>query len=72
MENLNVKHYLDVYTTRKKMQDQGITNPRDSIKEFTKKFVEKLQTLPLDEEIILEDNSFYDSQGELIMTIPND
>ena len=33
--------------------------------------VEKLQNLPLHEEIILKDHSFFDSVGNLIITIPD-
>lgn len=72
MGNLDVKHYLDIYTTRKEMQENGITNPSEQIKNFTKEFVEKLQAYSLDEEIILKDNgSFFDSKGNLIIKIPD-
>jgi len=72
MKNLDVRHYLDIYTTRKEMQEKGITNPSEQIKKFTRDFVEKLQTYSLDEEIILNENgSFFDSKGNLIMKIPN-
>ena len=72
MKNLDVRHYLDIYTTRKEMQEKGITNPSEQIKKFTRDFVEKLQTYSLDEEIILnESGSFFDSKGNLIMKIPN-
>ncbi len=69
MNNL-VKHYLDIYTTRKEMQEKGITNPGEEIRKFTRDFVEKLKSLPLDEEIILKDNCFFDSNGNLLMKIP--
>ena len=39
MKNLDVQHYLDIYTVRKEMQELGITNPREEIKEFVKEFV---------------------------------
>ena len=72
MKNLDVKHYLDIYTTRKEMQEKGITQPSEQYKKFTKEFVEKLQTYSLDEEIILDEpGSFFDSKGNLIMKIPN-
>ncbi len=72
MKNLDVKHYLDIYTTRKEMQEKGITQPGEQYKIFTKEFVEKLQTFSLDEEIILDENgSFFDSKGNLIMKIPH-
>ncbi len=72
MKNLDVKHYLDIYTTRKEMQEKGITQPSEQLKKFTREFVEKLQTYSLDEEIILDENgSFFDSKGKLILKIPN-
>ncbi len=71
MGKLDVRHYLDIYTIRKEMQEEGITNPSEEIKKFTKDFVEKLQNMPLDEEIILKDSSFLDSFGSLIMKIPD-
>lgn len=70
MSNLDVKHFLNIYTARKDMQEKGITNPSEEIKKFTKDFVEKLQNMDLDEEVILIDNSFLDSKGNLIMKIP--
>lgn len=54
------------------MQDQGITYPSKKIKEFTKTFVEKLSKMPMDEEIIIENNSFFDSKRNLIIEIPID
>ena len=70
--NLDVEHYLRIYTLRKKMQDEGITNPSDTIKEFTREFVEKLKHLSLKEPIELQENAFYDSKGNVIITIPTD
>jgi len=71
MKNLDVRHYLDIYTTRKEMHEIGLTNPSEEYKKFTRDFVEKLKTYSLDEEIILEqDGSFLDSKGSLIMKIP--
>ncbi|WP_278035348.1 hypothetical protein [Flavobacterium nitratireducens] len=70
-EKLDVKHYLDIYIMRKEMQDEGITNPSEKIKIFTKNFVEILQNMPLDEEIILKDSAFLDSTGNLIIKIPD-
>jgi hypothetical protein len=69
---LDVEHYLGVYSLRKRMQEEGITNPSEQIKKFTRDFVEKLESLPLKEEIVLQDNSFYDSKGNFIMKIPID
>jgi hypothetical protein len=71
MKNQDVRHYLDIYITRKKMQEEGITNPSEQIKIFTRDFVEKLQSFSLDEEIILKDSSFYDSKGNFIMKVPD-
>ncbi len=70
-EKLDVKHYLDIYIMRKEMQDEGITNPSEKIKIFTKNFIEILQNMPLDEEIILKDSAFLDSTGNLIIKIPD-
>ena len=70
--HLDVEHYLSLYSLRKKMQEDGITNPSEQIIKFTREFVEKLQTLPLKEEIVLQGYSFYDSKGNLIMKIPTD
>ena len=54
------------------MQEEGITNPSEEIKKFTRDFVEKLESLPLKEEIVFQDHSFYDSNGNFIMRIPID
>jgi hypothetical protein len=70
MNNLNVEHYLDIYIMRKEMQEEGITNPSEDIKKFTRELVEVLEKMPLDEEIILEENGFYDNKGNLLITFP--
>lgn len=70
MKGLSVRHYLNIYTARKEMQENGITNPSEKIRKFTNKLIEKLKSLPLEEEIILNDHSFYDSKGNLILKIP--
>lgn len=72
MKGLSVGHYLDIYSTRKEMQEEGITNPSEQIKKFTRDLVEKLKTLPVDEEIILSGNSFFDSKGNLILKMPDE
>lgn len=71
MKNLDVRHYLDIYSVRKEMQEEGITNPSEQIKKFTIDFVEKLLGLPLDEDVILKDGYFFDSKGNLIMKTPD-
>ncbi len=70
MTKLDVKHYLGIYKLRQEMQEEGITNPSEEVKKFTKDLVEKLSKMKLDEEIILERNSFYDSQRKLIIEFP--
>jgi len=70
MGKLDVRHFLDIYETRKLMQEDGITNPPEEIKKFVREFVEKLHTYSLDEEIVLKDSTFYDSKGQFIMKIP--
>lgn len=69
MKGLSVEHYLNIYSTRKEMQEKGITNPSEQIKNFTIAFVEKLKALPLDQEIVLNESSFYDSKGNLIIKL---
>ena len=69
---LDVKHYLNIYGTRKQMQNEGITNPSREIKMFTKEFVEKLSSMPIDEEIKLGNYTFFDSKGKLIAKFPVD
>ena len=72
MKNLDVRHYLSIYTTRKEMQEKGIVFPSEQYKNFTTEFVEKLKTYSLDEEIILDVNgSFFDSKGNFIIKIPS-
>ena len=70
MKELTVRQCLDLYTRRKDMQERGITNPSEQIKKFTREIVQKLKTLPLDEEIVLIDDSFFDSIGNLIIKLP--
>lgn len=53
------------------MQERGITNPTNDIKKFTADFVQRLESLPLTEEISIRDRSFYDSSGNLIATVPD-
>lgn len=71
MKKLDVEHFLGIYTIRKYMQEDGTTNPSEDIKKFTREFVEKLENMPLHEEIILKDRSFFDSQGNLIIKFPD-
>lgn len=70
MKNHTVQHYLNIYRLREKMQAGGITNPAEYAKKFTRDFVEKLERMPLDQEIILNENGFYDTEGNLIVTLP--
>ncbi|MEI3789454.1 MULTISPECIES: hypothetical protein [unclassified Chryseobacterium] len=71
MKKLDVEHYLGIYTIRKHMQEDGTTSPSEDVKKFTREFVEKLESMPLDEEIILKDSSFFDSSGNVIIKFPN-
>lgn len=67
---MNVKHFLGIYQIRMRMQDEGLSDTSIEIKAFTREFVEKLSQMHLDEEIRYENYSFYDSLGNLIVTIP--
>lgn len=71
MKKLTVEHFLGIYLIRKHMQEEGTTNPSEDIKKFTSEFVEKLKNMPLDEEIVLKDSSFFDSSGNLIIKFPD-
>lgn len=70
MKRLNVKHYLNIYEGRKRMQESGIIKPHKEIVEFTSNFVDILSKMPLEEELEIRDHSFYDSKGILIASIP--
>lgn len=70
MKKLDVEHYFDIYSMRKEMQEEGITNPSEDIKKFTRELLEILEKMPLDEEIILKESSFYDSKGRLLIKFP--
>ncbi|HYV90828.1 MAG TPA: hypothetical protein VE978_03560 [Chitinophagales bacterium] len=70
MSDLNVQHYLGIYRTRLKMQEEGITNPTQEFKEITRTIVDKLSKLPLDEKIILDDHKMKDSRGNVIAEFP--
>ena len=52
------------------MQEDGITNPTQEIKELTKTIVDKLSKLPLDEEITLDNNIMSDTRGNIIVEFP--
>ena len=39
------EHYLGIYSMRLEMQDEGVTSPSDSVKAFTRLFVERLREL---------------------------
>ena len=54
MKKLDVQHFLGIYQIRMRMQENGITNPTDAVKQFTKDFVTKLSTMPLNEEVKIE------------------
>ncbi|MBK8801658.1 MAG: hypothetical protein IPN71_06270 [Fibrobacteres bacterium] len=70
MARLDVRHYLGIYAKRKRMQEEGVTDPSVEMILFAREFVERLKSMPLDEEIILCDHTFYDSKGALILKIP--
>jgi len=67
---MNVKHYLEIYITRKKLQDEGITNPTKGVKILTKSIIEKLSLMSLEEKIDIIDNLMVDSKGNTIITFP--
>lgn len=70
MKKQDVQHFLGVYQIRKRLQDEGLSNPSEEIKKFTRDFVEKLSQMPPDKEVTIENNCFYDSSKNLIAKIP--
>lgn len=71
MKNLDVKHYLGIYKTRQEMQNLGITNPSDAVKDFTNEIVRKLSSMSLEEIITINDRKFIDSKGIVIIEFPS-
>jgi polyphosphate kinase 2 (PPK2 family) len=69
---LSVEHYLRVYSIRKALQEDAITEPSEKVKKFTSEFLDILKNLPLKEEIVFYDNSFYDSKGNLLIQMPSE
>ena len=70
MENLTIKHFYETYKTRLEMQEAGITNPPESIKEFTESIVEILSKLPMEEIVDYADGTLVDSKGNVILRFP--
>jgi hypothetical protein len=70
MNNLDVEHFLSVYTDRLKMQEGGITHPTDDVKELTREIVKKLSEMPNNEPILVKNESLIDSKGNIIASLP--
>ncbi|WP_299679480.1 hypothetical protein [uncultured Dokdonia sp.] len=70
MGKLDVAHFIGIYQIRKKMQEDGVTNPSDAVKQFTRDFVDTLSKMPLDEEIKILNHSFLDLKGNVIARLP--
>ncbi|RZN80642.1 MAG: hypothetical protein EVB11_11335 [Winogradskyella sp.] len=73
---LNVKHFLNIYQTRKRLFDEGITNPLPEVKEFITELIEKLSIRNPKEELELLKNekgimSLINKKGNVIITFPN-
>ncbi len=69
--NLNVQQFLRIYETKLKMQEDGITNPKQEIKNFTRLIVEKLTKLPPNEILVLDDGYILkDTKGNIIVKFP--
>lgn len=71
MHKVTLKHYLEVYKTRLEMQQQGITNPPEHVKNFTKRIVEKLSKFPQGEIVEFIDMKLVDSNGYIIADFKN-
>lgn len=72
VSDMNVEHVLNIYKTRLKMQQDGITNPTQVFKDITKTIVEKLSKLPPDEKVIWDNHMMKDSRGNIIVVFPAD
>jgi hypothetical protein len=70
MSNPSVQHVLAIYKTRMKMQEDGITNPTQEIKDLTRTIVEKLSRMPNDEKLVFVDHMIKDSKGNVIAKLP--
>lgn len=70
MKHLTAKHVLEVYKTRLEMQEAGITNPPENIKEITKSIVETLPKLPMQEIVDYVDGALVDLKGNVIIKFP--
>lgn len=70
MKHLTAKHVLEVYKTRLEMQEAGITNPPENIKEFTQSIVETLPKLPMQEIVDYVDGALVDLKGNVIIKFP--
>lgn len=70
MKHLTAKHVLEVYKTRLEMQEAGITNPPENIKEFTQSIVETLSKLPMEEIVDYVDGALVDLKGNVIIKFP--
>lgn len=70
MKHLTAKHVLEVYKTRLEMQEAGITNPPENIKEFTQSIVETLSKLPMEEIVDYIDGTLVDLKGNVIIKFP--
>ena len=68
----SVQHVLAIYKTRMKMQEDGITNPDQELKDLTRMIVEKLSNMPQDEELIFEDSMMKDSKGNVVAMLPKE
>ena len=70
MNELTIKHFYEIYKTRLEMQEAGITNPPENIKEFTQSIVETLSKLPMEEIVDYIDGTLVDSKGNVIVKFP--
>jgi hypothetical protein len=72
MNNPSVQHVLNIYQTRLKMLEDGITNPAQEYKDIARTIVDKLSKMPPDEKIIWDDHIMKDSKGNTIVVFPKD
>lgn len=73
---LDIEHYLNIYKFRKKIFEEGITNPVPEIQLFISEIIEKLSSRPLDEKVNLIRNDkgileLKNEKNEIIVTFPD-
>jgi len=68
--SMTAQHVLNIYRTRLKMLEDGITNPAQEFKDIARTIIEKLSKMSPDEKIIWDNHMMKDSKGNFIVKFP--